>query len=140
MDPKIWGRYLWTSMIHIAQVYPIQPTKTDIQNYGSFFTSIGNVLPCEICRDNYHRHLKNIPINLNSRNDLLHWLHQVHNQTLLAQNRPQITFTEFLNKYNVSPSPYNLKNIIFFTLLILIVLISYYYFYKRGNSPSYLRR
>jgi len=144
MDPKIWGRNMWTSMVHIAQVYPTNPTNNDINNYKIYYTSIANVLPCEICRGNYRNHLTNLPIRLESKQALLDWLYRIHNQTLIQQNRPQISYLEFMNKYSgkVGYTNSNKTQKVLIVLIILAIIASgsYYYVYKKGNSRPYLRR
>jgi len=143
MDPKVWGRNMWTTMVHIAQVYPVNPNNNDISNYNIFYTSIANVLPCEICRVNYSRHLANVPIRLESKHALLDWLYRIHNQTLIQQKRPQISYTEFMNKYSGKVgygTSNSTKTIIVLIILAIIASGSYYYFYKKGRTRPYLRR
>lgn len=143
MDPKIWGGPLWKSLINIAKVYPLQPTINDKNYYRIFFTSLAYVLPCFSCRKNYQKHLAQIPIQLESRNQLLNWLHQIYNQTLINMKKPEVSYQQFINKYSDSSSisllP-NRKNIIILLLLLTLIFgVYYYFFYGRYNFPFSLR-
>jgi len=48
---KTWGPYGWKFMHMVALAYPNSPTNEDKENYKTFFTILGNVLPCQLCAD-----------------------------------------------------------------------------------------
>ena len=139
MDPKIWGRPLWESLIYIAKGYPENPKPVQRGQYSLFFRSLGFTLPCYSCRENYASHLKAEPIQLDSRDDLIHWLHRIHNLTLTQMNRKTTSFDEFINKYT---SPIHELGRCFFMILILVAIAvgCYYFFYKKHNRPFFLVR
>ena len=138
MDPKIWGRSMWQSMIHIAQAYPQQPTEQQKNQYGLFYLNLANVLPCYSCQKNYQKHLNRLPIKLSNRDSLLKWIHQIHNLTLIDMNRSTINFTDFINKYTSQPSMLN--KIAKIILFLSILAIAYYFLRGRYNSGNFVRR
>ena len=60
-----------------------QNTFESKMNYMNFFKSIGYVLPCPKCGMNYNKNIQENPIDnhLNSREDLIQWLINIHNET-----------------------------------------------------------
>lgn len=101
MNPKIWGPYLWTSLLYIVLSYPESPTIDVKHDYRQFFLSLGRVLPCVECRKNYCDHLKLIPIDLylDGQVSLLNWLWRVYNQINDFCGKSRKTMPEFLDKY-----------------------------------------
>lgn len=79
MDPKIWGPSGWLFLHTITFNYPTNPTEEDKKNYKLFFESLKNVIPCPICSEHYKENLKKIPIKLNSKDELIEWLFDIHN-------------------------------------------------------------
>jgi hypothetical protein len=82
MEPKIWGKYVWTSLHVIALGYPDQPSEKDKANYKQFYTTFWHVIPCQKCADNYHRHLQELPPideHLTDSNTLFKWTVDLHN-------------------------------------------------------------
>lgn len=129
-------------MIHVAQVYPEQPSRQDQQNYGIYYTVLGKVLPCYSCRKNYQQHLKKYPIQLQSRQALLKWLHLIHNQTLIQSKKPEITYSQFINKYLVKAQDGQRRTRWLIILLILVTIaVGYYYLvYRKYSFPLSPRR
>ena len=81
MEPKIWGRYLWTSIHSIALGYPDEPSEQDKEDFKNFFNNLWKVIPCQQCAENYKRHLEELPIDkfLNTNTDLFKWTVDFHN-------------------------------------------------------------
>lgn len=140
MDPKIWGRNMWTNMVHVAQAFPLNPTNQDRKNYQTFYLIIKDILPCYACRQNYARHLKELPVNTSSRNNLLQWLHQLHNKTLRQMKRSELTYEKFIQKYDNSQSSNSTSKsrLIFIFILLVVIFVVYYYYMDRINN--YLAR
>ena len=79
MDPKIWGPSAWLFLHTITFNYPNNPTKEDKENIHKFFDSLKYTIPCRTCKEHYKDNLKNIPIKLDSKDDLIEWLFDIHN-------------------------------------------------------------
>lgn len=81
--PHVWGPSVWKMMHVIALTYPEHPTRQDMQDFATFFTSLQNVLPCEGCRKGYtqliggrYRLTEGV---LSGRDALFRWTVDVHN-------------------------------------------------------------
>lgn len=56
IDPKFWGAGLWKTMYSVAESLPNDSksvSDTQIESIKLFFKVLGDVIPCETCRDNY---------------------------------------------------------------------------------------
>jgi len=87
--PKDWGPYGWKFIHIVALAYPSQPTNDDKENYKTFFTIIGKILPCHICSDHYCENLIKYPLSntvLSSRENLLKWTIDMHNSVNQINN------------------------------------------------------
>ena len=67
MDPKVWGRNMWTSLVHITIGYPNNPNDTIKKQYLVYFTSLGFVLPCEACKVHYKQNIHNHQVQQQDR-------------------------------------------------------------------------
>ena len=103
MNQNIWGPHLWFSLHTISFTYPLKPTKTDMNNYKIFYESLQNVIPCNICKKNYIRHLKENPIDphLNSRKDLVYWVIDMHNMVNAETGKKILSYDNVIKKYEL---------------------------------------
>ena len=101
MEPKIWGPPTWFFLHSLTFYYPEKPSYKDKSNYYDFFNSLQYVLPCNICRDNYKRHLKEYPISpyLDSKKSLVEWLIHIHNLVNKENNKPLLSASDVIQKY-----------------------------------------
>jgi len=103
-NPKIWGPGSWDLVHLVAMSYPPNPSTQDRQNYRSFFLSLGDILPCEKCRQNYKAHCSryNVDWYLNNNRDLLKWTVAIRNCVEVSLGgKPKFTVenvTEYYNK------------------------------------------
>lgn len=103
---QIWGPVMWESLHNITFNYPYNPTLEDKVKYYNFFMSVGDVLPCSECRNNYKKHIQDNDTKLSmdvlsSRNTLTRWLFDLH---IKVSNKlgfcDGITYEKFLKKHN----------------------------------------
>jgi hypothetical protein len=78
---RIWGPPAWFFLHTISLNY----TPKRKHGHFKFFKSLGKVLPCGTCRDNYNKIISKGPLKLNmdilaSRETLSMWLFKVHNK------------------------------------------------------------
>lgn len=101
MEPKVWGKYLWTSIHFIALGYPDNPTPDDKQNYKHFYTNLWKVIPCFKCAQNYQRHLDELPIDgsLSNNMSLFKWTVDMHNIVNKELGKRVWTLDEALEKF-----------------------------------------
>jgi hypothetical protein len=100
-----WGPAGWEFLKTIALTYPPTPTIEDKETYQRFFTRVGQVLPCQVCRNHYNDNLPLNPIRLDSTKELAWWINEMHNRVLLSQNKKIIPFLSFIADY-VPPCMY----------------------------------
>ena len=94
---KTWGPYGWKFMHMVALAYPNSPTNEDKENYKTFFTILGNVLPCQLCADHYKQNLINFPLTdyiLSSRDTLLKWTIDIHNEVNKSIGKKILDYNE----------------------------------------------
>ena len=96
---NIWGTHAWTFLHTITFNYPNNPSEKDKQNYYTFFDSLKDVLPCEKCKKHYKENSKDLKSNLNSRDDLVKWLIDIHNDVNIKNNKSVWSYADVYNKY-----------------------------------------
>ncbi len=132
MEPNVWGPPGWIFLHTVTFQYPENPTDLDKQKYYTFFNSLKNVLPCPNCREHYHENFENIPIRLESREELIEWLIDIHNEVNKKNNKRIYTYKEVYDKYNkmygLGESKEN--NYVGLCALVLLIMIICYYYYK----------
>ena len=101
MNQNIWGPQMWFTLHSITFNYPLKPTEADKNNYKLFFTYLQYIIPCTICQKNYVRHLKESPIeyNLNSRDQLVKWLIDIHNMVNGETGKKLLSYNNVIKKY-----------------------------------------
>ena len=150
MNQSIWGSHLWFFLHTTTFNYPINPTEDDKKNMYNFFMSLKPVLPCMYCRKNYDRNLKEYPIRLNSRKDLICWLIDIHNEVNGKEGKRQYSYEEVINIYkkrlnkdiilddnnkNINFTcdvhcKNTINNMIYITILIILIYLIYYVYKK----------
>ena len=79
----IWGPALWHFLHTISFNYPVNPSEEDKDNYYDFLISLGKILPCKYCRDNYKNNLNNIKFNehdFDTRDNFSKMIFDLHNE------------------------------------------------------------
>ena len=136
MNNNIWGPSAWLFLHAVTFQYPEEPTMVDKKNYKQFFNSLQNILPCPKCREHYQENIKEIPIQLNSRDELIQWLINIHNNVNKLNNKDILSYEDvkkvYLNSYNYSIEKDESveSNMTFILAIILVILIIYYFFKK----------
>ena len=134
MEPNIWGPGAWTFLHSITFQYPESPSDIEKQKYYVFFNSLKNVLPCPVCRGHYESNLDNLPIRLDTRQELIEWLIDVHNEINIMNNKKIYSYDEVYEIYNKMYDNATIKNksgtVDYFYILFIIgiCIIGYYYY------------
>lgn len=103
MEPKVWGRYLWTSLHFIALGYPDNPTEEEKLIYKQFYESFWKVIPCFKCGENYQRHLTELPLTAEHLKDnltLFQWTHKLHNIVNRELGHREVSLEEARQKFS----------------------------------------
>ncbi len=82
MQTTKWGPDGWKFMHFLTFKYPDQPDQSHEKKYQSFFTHMGNMLPCIYCRNSYRGFIIDIPLSewLMNRYAVTYWLYLIHNK------------------------------------------------------------
>lgn len=134
MHPKKWGPPVWKFMFCAALEYPDEPTEEDKRNMWMFLTSLQPILPCNDCRKNFKKHLKELPLTddaLSSRENLLRWLIDQKNLVNRERNLPPLSHDHAIIEIEkmISDDPTNTQQIIvkrdnsYLPYCIIVVLI-----------------
>ena len=101
MNQNIWGPHLWFSLHTISFNYPLKPSDTDKENCKNFFTTLQHVIPCSVCKKNYMRHLKELPIekHVENRKALVYWMIDMHNLVNGEIGKKILSYDVVIKKY-----------------------------------------
>lgn len=122
MDPKWWGPHCWFFIHSVTLGYPNNPTEADKQNFKQFFESLGKVLPCIKCRNNYKQHLAKLPLDdnvMSSRDKLVKWLIDVHNEVNISTQKSPMSYETAVEAFAAMPN----QDIGTVTLVIIVLII-----------------
>ena len=137
MEPNIWGPPAWLFLHSITFNYPKNPSENDKNNYNTFFNSLKYVIPSPICKEHYAKNLLKLPIRLNTRDDLIRWLIDIHNSVNKSNNKPVLSYQEVYDKYdklyNQTDDFFN-DNKLKICIALAIILIIGFYVYKIEKS------
>ena len=135
MEPAIWGPQAWTFLHSITLGYPENPTDMEKQKYYSFFNSLKNIIPCPNCREHYEQNFENIPIRLDSREQLIEWLIDIHNSVNSMIGKREYSYDEVYDTYNglykednKDFPKVNTNTINVIAFILLIIILGYYYY------------
>ena len=150
MHPSIWGPQLWYIMHLISFEYPTNPTEYDKRIYHDFYTSLKDVIPCEDCKKHYREHITRYPLtpHLDSRDNLVKWVIQVHNFVNTSLGKPTLSIEQVMIIYkNLKPQSPFIKvdteliikqteqkeyyRLYVFIFLALVIIISSRYYFNR---------
>lgn len=81
MQSAIFGPAFWMSIHLVSFNYPTNPSEEDKMNYHNWLMSLGKVLPCRYCRDNFKKNLKSANYSyasLHSRDTFSRFCYDLH--------------------------------------------------------------
>jgi len=110
INPNLWGRPVWDFFYFVALSYPKNPTYNDKEKYKNFFLTSGQVIPCDKCKNNFGKHIKEIPIDnyLDSSYNLFTWITKMQNKVSILNGKGEKTvddnFQYYVSKINNSSS------------------------------------
>ena len=141
MEPTIWGPAAWKFLHTITFQYPENPTDNDKRKYYIFFNTLKDVLPCPNCKEHYSKNIEKLPIQLESRDDFIKWLIDIHNEVNIINKKKKYSYEEVYKLYNNmydngSNGSNDYKEIGSIIIIILVIIIGYYYYinyYEKNN-------
>ena len=136
---NIWGPPAWTFLHTVTYNYPENPTEDDKRNFYNFFDSLQNVLPCEKCKEHYKQNIQKYDLknSLGSREDLVKWLIDLHNDVNRDNGKPVWSYSEVYNKYGEMYNQINIyNNIIIFVIILIVLILIFFLFNIYGNKKT----
>ncbi len=152
-----WGSALWHFLHVLSFSYPeYTDDEMLIRETYNFFNSLKYILPCDECREHYKQNFKKLEQNLNSRENLIKWVYNLHDTVNKQLDKTSPSLEEVYKKYTllkteecvpgvcgqskykcvvdiIDKNTYDIKNIIILILLVIIVAILFY----KKNSFNY---
>ena len=128
---NIWGPPAWTFLHTVTYNYPENPTEDDKRNFYNFFDSLQHVLPCEKCKAHYKQNIKKYDLknNLGSRQELVKWLIDLHNDINKDNGKPVWSYSEVYNKYqNMYKSGSFMNKVLIFVILCIVLILIFFLF------------
>jgi hypothetical protein len=128
MHPEFWGPSGWKFLHSVTFQYPIKPTVNDKAHYKEFFNSLKHTLPCEKCAYHYTAHLRKFPIDsaLETREKLVRWLINVHNEVNKSLGKREYSYEEVIDIYKDEMDGVLGRVSFTNTLLLIIILVLLY--------------
>lgn len=103
LSPEIWGPNGWFFLDSICLSYPLNPTNETKKSYKSFFYLLPKMLPCDKCRDHFNQYITKYPLDdniLKSKNNLILWILNAHNNVNKINGKNMITLEQFKQYYD----------------------------------------
>jgi hypothetical protein len=125
IDPNLWGSSGWKFIHYTALGYPNEPNDIQKKQYYSFFINIGNILPCEKCRNNYIKHFQDFPLekSLEDKRSLFEWTINIHNEVNKELGKKIYSFEEVEKMYTNNSSDKNYQTIMYISISLLLFFI-----------------
>jgi len=103
MLTTVWGPSIWHFLHTMSFNYPVKPTREQKKHYKNFIMSLGKILPCRHCRDNFPKNLKSVPITnnvLKNRHNFSKWMYDFHEQVnKMLKKKSGLSFNKVRNRY-----------------------------------------
>lgn len=131
MNPDMWGPKAWFFIHSVTFSYPIKPTSDDISSMKQFIQSIGDWLPCILCKRHYLKRLEEIDLKsaTSSRISLIKFFIDIHNEINLINGKRAYTYkevTELYQKHYMGSNNDKMKHRIIGMIVIMFILFTLY--------------
>ena len=103
MLTTVWGPSIWHFLHTMSFNYPVKPKRKHKKEYKDFIMSLGKILPCRHCRENFPKNLKSIPLTdkaLKNRHNFSKWMYDFHEKVNeMLKKKSGLTFKQVRNRY-----------------------------------------
>ena len=114
LQPHIWGPHYWFFLHTSAFNYPVCPNAITKKKYYEFIMNLPLFIPHSKSSNDFCKLLDEYPVKpyLDSRNDLIKWIHFIHNRLNEKLNLPQKDLSKFQAEYfsQYQENPLTVKN------------------------------
>ena len=103
---SIWGPAVWHFLHIISLNYKVEPTEEEKDQYSAFLLSLGDVLPCRVCREHYRENLehakfkRSVMKNRHTFSKFIYRLHKVVNERHHKKKLP-VSYYRLRNNYEI---------------------------------------
>lgn len=105
MRTNAFGAPMWFSLFMVAMGYPENPTKSDVIKYKRHVKSIGDVMPCSLCRKSFKEYTSangDVPLTndvFKDRKTFVYYLMKLKNRVNRKLGKPELSQSEMKNMY-----------------------------------------
>ena len=104
MITAVWGPPLWHTLHTISFNYPTHPDHETRKKYYRFIRSLGHVLPCGHCRNNYGHNLQDLQFSkahFRNRDTFSRFIFQLHEHVNAMLGKPPsgLTYEKVRERY-----------------------------------------
>jgi len=112
----------------------MNPTVDDKAHFKEFFNSLKYVIPCQKCAYHYNKHMLKYPIDgsLDSRDSLVGWLINVHNEVNKSLGKREYSHQEVIDTYKDEMDNV-LGRVSLTNIIILIFVLVFLYLFTTGR-------
>ena len=113
-DPKGWGPVYWRMLAHMVNAYPLSNPSESLQtSSSSFFESLGELLPCQECREHYIDWIASNPVkeSLSGQRELSDWVTLMKQAMPGNQKKRAITTEDELQARAASTNPKSITSL-----------------------------
>ena len=154
LQPHIWGPHYWFFLHTTAFNYPVIPNAITKKKFYELIMNLPLFIPHSKSSNDFCKLLDDYPVKpyLDSRKDLIKWVHFIHNRLNEKLNLPQKDYAKFEKEYfsqykeektelkkRTSPSAFfSLFDLKFQDLIYFIIITLLGYIIYRTRKQSYL--
>ena len=103
MLTHVWGPSLWHTLHVISFNYPVKPTREQKIQYFKFVKSVGTVLPCKYCRENFKKNIKSVPLTMGTmknRHTFSLWMYNLHEEiNKMLGKKSNLSYEDVRDRY-----------------------------------------
>ncbi len=104
VGPAVWGPCFWTTMHIVSLGVSATPSAEEKEGIRKFYESLQVVIPCPHCRSHYKEALVARPIRLETRDDLVEWVYDIHNYINVQLGKPELPWDGFISVMRALPN------------------------------------
>lgn len=130
IKPSAWGPHGWKFLHYVSLGAPDKLNEAEANYYRNFYESLQYILPCNSCAKNYAKNIKNHPIDahLRTRDDLVKWVIDIHNQVNRELGKREYSVEEALPLYLKLRDPF--ISYLIKSILLIILCVALYAFIR----------
>ena len=133
MDAAVWGPHAWCFIHSLTLAYPKNPTDKEKKSTIQFFTSLKDILPCDLCKTHYRNNIDDSELAeaVTTRKKLIEWAIALHNKVNIELGKRIYTKAEVIDYYKTKYTYSCVKYLpLIIVLLFVIVLLATFFTIK----------